>query len=116
MTRQKSPHTQTQQNRSPEDTDRNIDQEISGNDEEYGRMEGAETGSNRSPRKLHTGGASRKTEPETEAHEGSVSTRTPKRPAQGVTSRSAQEESARQEKVVNARSDARAGVNRSKRT
>ena len=116
MTKQKTPHTQTQPNRAPEDTDRDIDQELRGNDDEYGRMEGAETGSDRSPRKLHTGGARHKTEPETEAHEGSVSTRTPKRPAQGVTSRSAQEESARQEKVVNERADARAGVNRSKKT
>lgn len=116
MTEQKTPHTQTQQNTKPEQSDLEADQAGSNTEEDeeiYARMEGAETGSDRSPRKLQTGGSARNTEPETSAHEGSVSTRTPKRPVQGITSHSAEEESERQEKVVNDRPDARAGVNRS---
>ena len=119
MTRQKSPHKQTQQNTTPEQTDLETGQQRyetgTGADEQiYEEVEGAETGGTRTPRKIDTGSVHRRTEPETVAHEGSVSTRTPKRPAQGITSRSAEEESARQEKVVNERPDAQAGVNRSK--
>jgi hypothetical protein len=118
MTKQSTPHTQTQQNTQPEETDSepNAEQQgISATDADlYSRMEGAETGGNRSPRHAATGSSRTTTEPETEAHEGSVDTRTPKRPAQGITSRSSEEESARQEKVVNERPDAQAGVNRSK--
>ena len=119
MTKQRTPHTQTQQNTRPEQTDMEADegqQDTSGNDADlYSRMEGAETGGNRSPRRATTGSSGSTTEPETEAHEGSVDTRTPKRPAQGITSRSSEEESARQEKVVNERPDAQAGVNHSKK-
>ena len=98
----------------PEQSDSETGRELPGHDEEtYSRMEGAETGTNRSPRTLHTGGPEHNTEPEQEAHEGSVTTRTPKKPAQGITSHSAEEESARQEKVVNDRPDAQAGVKHS---
>ena len=115
MAEQKTPHTQTEQNTKPERSDSDVDETRSTADDQiYANMEGAETGTNRSPRKLQTNGVSRKIEPELTAHEGSVSTRTPKRPVQGITSHSAEEESARQEKVVNDRPDARAGLNRSK--
>jgi hypothetical protein len=117
MTKQKTPHTQTQQDTTPEQTDLDNDQrgfEAEADDQIYENMEGAETGEERSPRKLHTGGPQHRTEPEQVAHEGSVHTRTPKRPSQGITAHSAEEESARQEKVVNARPDAKAGVNHSK--
>ena len=119
MTKQKTPHTQSQQNVRPEQTDLEPDQEAyesgTGSDQDtYRRMEGAETGQERSPRKLQGRSKTRKTEPATAAFEGSVSTRTPKRPVQGITSHSAQEESERQQKVVNDRPDAQAGVNRSK--
>lgn len=119
MTRQKSPHTQTQQNVAPEQSDLEADEQVfeadSPSDEQlYSKMEGAETGTNRNPREIQTRSARHRTEPEVEAHEGSVSTRTPKRPVQGVTSHSAEEESQRQEKVVNDRPDAQAGVNHSK--
>lgn len=77
-------------------------------------MEGAEPGSDRSPKKAPSRGPRHNTEPETVAHEGPVSTRTPKRPTQGVTPHSAEEESARQQKVVNDRPDAQAGVKHSK--
>ncbi len=98
----------------PEQSDSETGRELPGRDEEmYSGMEGAETGTNRSPRTLHTGGPEHNTEPEQEAHEGSVTTRTPKKQAQGITSHSAEEESARQEKVVNDRPDAQAGVKHS---
>jgi hypothetical protein len=117
MTKQKTPHTQTQQDTTPEQTDLDNDQrgfEAEASDQIYENMEGAETGEKRSPRKLQTGGPQHRTEPEQVAHEGSVHTRTPKRPSQGITAHSAEEESARQEKVVNVRPDAQAGVNHSK--
>lgn len=115
MTEQKTPHTQTQQNTKPEQSDFEPDQtDPNTEDGIYAHMEGAETGSDRAPRKLQTDAPGHNTEPETSAHEGSVTTRTPKRPVQGITSHSAQEESERQEKVVNDRPDASAGVNRSK--
>ncbi len=115
MTRQKTPHTQSQQNTKAEQTDFEADQSLSGPDDQtYDQMEGAETGTNRSFSKVEMSAKRHQTEPEASAHEGSVSTRTPKRPNQGITSHSSAEESARQEKVVNDRPDARAGVNRSK--
>jgi len=119
MTMQKSPHTQTQQNTIPEQTDLEPNEQPyesdSPSDEElYTRMEGAETGQNRSPREIQTRSERHRTEPEVEAHEGSVSTRTPKRLTQGITSHSAAEESERQEKVVKERPDAEAGVKHSR--
>lgn len=115
MTKQKTLHPQTQQNTQPEQSDLQIDQNRSNTDDQiYEQTEGAQTGSDRTPRKVQTDAPAHNTEPETSAHEGSVTTRTPKHPVQGITSRSAEEESERQEKVVNDRPDARAGVNRSK--
>jgi hypothetical protein len=115
MTRQKSPHTQSQRNTQPEQSDSEADQNVPSTDDQiYSEMAGAETGSNRSPRQVQTDARSRNTEPETSAHEGSVNTRTPRRPVQGITSHSAAEESERQEKVVKERPDVRAGLNRSK--
>jgi hypothetical protein len=116
MAMQKTPHTQTQQDTTPEQTDMDNDErnfEAEAHDAAYEHMEGAETGDNRAPRKVQTDAPQRRTEPEQVAHEGSVQTRTPKRPAQGITSRSAEEESERQENVVNQRPDAQAGVKHS---
>ncbi len=114
MTKQKTPHTQTQQNAVPEQTDLENNQgEFEANDA-YSRMEGAETGSDKSLRKLDTRAPRRRTEPEAVAHEGSVTTRVSKKPVQGITSHSAEEESARQAKVVRKRPDARAGAKHSK--
>lgn len=115
MTKQKTPHTQTQQDVKPEQTDLEPGQEefeVDPNDHLYDRMEGAETGDNRTPRKVQTRNLRHKTEPETAAFEGSIDTRTPKRPAQGITPVPAEEEK-RQRKVVNERPDAQAGVNHS---
>jgi len=120
MAVQKTPHTNTQQNTKPEQSDlENNEQEYEtdspGDQALYQQAEGAETGMNRSPREVEVRAERHKTEPEKEAHEGRVSTRTPKRSSQGVTARTAEEESERQEKVVKDRPDAQAGVNRSKK-
>lgn len=119
MSIQKTPHTQTQQDTTPEQTDlenNQLDFEDEAHEGIYEHMEGAETGDNRAPREVQTNATSHNTQPEKVAHEGSVDTRTPKRPVQGITSHSAQEESERQQKVVNDRPDAQAGVNHSKRS
>lgn len=112
MTKQKTPHTQSQQNTSPEQTD-SEQNEIRSGEPIYENVEGAESGANRSPRTLQTGGPQHNTEPEQEAHEGPISSRLPRKPAQGITTHSAEEESARQQKVVNKRPDAQAGVKHS---
>lgn len=116
MTKQKSPHTNTEQNVVPEQTDLETAQrsfEDEAEEPTYEKMEGAATGMGRSPRKIPGRSPQHKTEPESVAHEGSVASRVPKRPTQGITDR-ASEESERQKKVVNDRPDAQAGVNHSK--
>jgi len=116
MTKRKSPHTSTQQNVRPalSDLEPNQQQYESGRDEgTYDEMNGAQTGVGRSARNMRTTSVRHNTEPELEAHEGSVTSRTPKGPGQGITAHSAQEESERQEKVVKDRPDAQAGVNHS---
>jgi putative membrane protein len=115
MSKQETPHTQTQQNTTPEQSDFEADQKGSeAKAKEEGVTNTHDTGSNRNQKNLQTGKSARKTEPESSAHEGAISTRTPKRPVQGITAHSAQEESDRQEMVVKDRPDAQAGVNRSK--
>jgi hypothetical protein len=120
MAMQKSPHPNTQQNTKPEQSDLEAGEreyEADGSEDQaiYKKAEGAETGMNRNPREVNTRSERHRIEPETEAHEGQVSSRTPKRSAQGITARPAAEESKRQEKVVKNRADAQAGVNRAKR-
>lgn len=120
MTKQKSPHTNTQQNRRPEETDLETPEQAyqsdPGADQKlYENRDGSESGSKRTPREIATRVENHRSEPEQEAHEGSVTTRSPKHQAQGITSRSSEEESGRQEKVVSIRPDAQAGVNRTKR-
>ena len=114
MTKQKTPHTQTQQNSNPEQTDLENNQTGFEADDAYSRMEGAETGSDKSPRKIDTRAPRHRTEPEAVAHEGAVTSRVSKKPVQGITSHSAREEGARQAKVVRKRPDARAGTRHSK--
>lgn len=116
MTKQKSPHTNTEQNVVPEQTDLETAQSSFEDEAEepiYENKEGAESGMNRSPRRVPGRAPQHKTEPESVAHEGLVDSRSPKKPAQGITDR-ASEEGARQKKVVNDRPDAQAGVNHSK--
>ena len=55
MTKQKSPHTQSEQNTVPEQRDRETAQSDMRKEAEermYEHMEGAETGANRSPRRM----------------------------------------------------------------
>jgi hypothetical protein len=115
MTKRKSPHTQSQQNTPVEQADLEADESgLSPDDPAYNNMDGAESGGTRSPRRIPVRGTRHRTEPQTEAREGSVYTRTPKSQVEGITSHSSDEESARQEKVVSDRPDAEAGVNHSK--
>ena len=120
MTKQTTPHTQSQQNANPaqtdlepgqmqQDTGRGADATM------YENMEGAETGGTRTPKRSPDLPAQHNTEPATEAYEGSVDTRTPRSPDQGITAHSASEESARQKKVVDDRPDAQAGVDHSRK-
>jgi hypothetical protein len=120
MTRQKTPHTQTQQNVTPEQTDLEAGEAANEADtpadqELYERMEGAESGEERTSRKVETRRERHRVEPARMTLEGSVTTRAPKRPSQGISSHSAEEESRGQQKVVNDRPDAQAGVNQAKR-
>jgi hypothetical protein len=116
MTKQRTPHTQTQQDVEPEQSDLQPEQESSGLDRNSSEnSKDAQTGENRNLGKMQVRSTQHRTEPQGAAYEGSVSTRTPKNPGQGITSRSAEEESARQEKVVNDRPDAQAGLNHSQK-
>lgn len=119
VTKQKSPHTQTEQNQEPfqSDFDPGSDTQAADTEDDeklYEEMEGAETGGTRSPRKIPPRSVRHNTLPETEAFEGRVSSRTPHTAGQGISSHSAEEESERQEKVVKDRPDAQAGLNHSK--
>jgi hypothetical protein len=116
MTKQKSPHTQSEQNTVPEQTDLETAQSDLGNEAEertYEHMDGAVTGTYLIPWRLPRRAQQHNSLSETVAHEGSVTTRTPKRPVEGITQRP-DEEAERQRKVVNDRPDAQAGVNHSK--
>jgi hypothetical protein len=113
-----TPHTQTQQNRTPNQTDLEPDQleQTAGTGAEtelYNRREGAQTGTNRSPHVIPGSGGLPNTEPAAAAYEGSVTTRAPAGEKQGISSRSADEERPGQQKVVQERPDANAGVNHS---
>jgi hypothetical protein len=115
MTKQKTPHTQTQQNVAPEQTDLDPNEQAADDDKSiYREMQGAETGQDRAPRKVRARSSHNDTAETAAAYEGSLGTRTPKGSAQGITSRSAKAESERQEQVVNDRPDSQAGVNHSK--
>lgn len=113
MTKQKTPHTQSQQNIRVEQTDFDPDQ-VAESDELDQLREGARTAGDRSFRKVQTRSARRKIEPATAAYTGSARDRAAKGGRQGITPRAREEESRRQEKVVRSRPDARAGVNRSR--
>ena len=119
MAKQKSPHTQTEQNMIPEqpDLEPGEDATDSGTDEEaevYENMAGAETGGTRSPGRVPGRPLNRSTAGAV-AHEGAVTTRSPKGRKQGITSHASEEESSRQEEVVKKRPDAQAGVNQTRR-
>jgi hypothetical protein len=116
MSKQKSPHTQSDENVRPEQMDFEPDQAPGVVGDEIDRLrEGAQSAEDRSFSKLQTrSSARRKIEPATAAYTGSVQSRAPKGRRQGITSRASDEESARQKKVVRSRPDARAGLSRTR--
>ncbi|HEY3705487.1 MAG TPA: hypothetical protein VGL22_10530 [Terracidiphilus sp.] len=119
MAKQKSPHTNSQQNSSFAQTDLNPDDTpqtvLEGEDgRAYGNNDGAQTGGKRSMRDAPSAENSHKTEPQPVAYEGSVTSRTAHDGSrQGISNRSAESEAAGQEKVVSQREDAQAGLNHS---
>jgi hypothetical protein len=116
MTKQRTPHTQAQQDVEAEPTNLQPEHASSGPEQTSSEnSEGHQTGENRNGRKTQARNTQQSTEPQPAAYEGSLSTRTPKNSGQGITSRSAEEESTRQEKVVDDRPDAQAGVNHSQK-
>jgi hypothetical protein len=120
MTRQTTPHTQTEQNVNPAQSDLEQDEmtQASGTGDDagiYDEMDGAETGGDRAPRKILNDENRTRVQDAPASYEGSLTTRTPKGDGQGITSRSQREESERQEKVVEDRPDAEAGINQGRR-
>jgi hypothetical protein len=114
MTHQTTPHTQSQQNMNPAQSDLEPGEPQQDTVGDGLHAEGAQTGSNRASEN-HTGTTGKHNiEPATAAHEGTLSSRTPAGQSQGITSHSSDEESSRQEKVVKDRPDAQAGVNHSR--
>ena len=116
MAIQSTPHTNSQQNVNPAQSDLEPDQiaQDAGRGEDarlYENADGAQTGDYRAFHRNESQGPKHNTEPEEVAHVGSVTTRTPRSDNQGITNHSATEESERQEKVVRDRPDAQAGVN-----
>lgn len=115
MSHPTTPHTQTQQNLPPDQSDFDPDQ--SANSSELRNLsqnqtgENAQSGTNRAPEKIGGSAHYLNTEPSGAAMEGSVTTRTPAGSAQGISNRSANEERPRQRKVVDEREDAQEGVN-----
>ena len=112
MAIQTTPHTQTQQNQDPTQSDIETDQMGQDGDEAiYEDADGAQTGGTRA---FHANAVRSKlpnTQPRTAALDGGTDTRTPESEDQGITNHSASEESARQRKVVSERPDSLAGVN-----
>lgn len=119
MALQKTPHTQTQQDTQFDQTDLNPDdmpQTVArGADAAiYDNRDGAQTGSERSPKHKPMGMNPHNTEQPAEAYVGSVKSRTSQDASrQGISNASAKSESAGQEKVVSQREDAQAGLNHS---
>ncbi len=119
MAHAKSPHTQSQQNThfaqsdvSPDELEQTVGTEDDA--ESYENREGAQTGGTRSPKRTPGSASPHKTEPETVAYEGRVTSRvSDDETRQGISNRSAKAERAGQEKVVSQRDDAKAGLNHS---
>ncbi|WP_109487602.1 hypothetical protein [Occallatibacter savannae] len=116
MAKQKSPHTQTQQDTHFAQTDVNSDEleQSTGNASEYENMEGAETGGKRSPKTMPESAHPHNTEDQQVAYEGTLASRTfDDDTKQGVTTAPSSKEAEGQRKVVGEREDAQAGVNHS---
>ena len=115
MAIQSTPHTESQQNTNPAESDlepnlATADVGRGADAESFEIRDGAQTGGNRAFHRNEEQGPKHNAEPATAAEYGTVSTRTPESDSQGITNHSASEESARQKKVVSERPDAQAGV------
>jgi hypothetical protein len=116
MAKQKSPHTQTQQDThfaqtdvSPDELEQNL-----GRGEEYENRDGAQTGGKRSPKTMPAAAHPHNTEDQAVAYEGSLASRTfDDDNKQGVTTNPSSKEAEGQRKVVGQREDSQAGVNHS---
>jgi hypothetical protein len=110
MAKQKSPHTQTQQDTHFAQTDVNPDEleQNTGHASEYENMDEAQTGGKRSPKTMPASAHPHNTE------EGTLASRTfDDDNKQGVTTNASSKEAVRQRKVVSKREDSQAGVNHS---
>ena len=121
-TKQKSAHTQTQQDTHFSQTDVNPDETAQSvgrqNDPGvYQNRDGAQTGTKRSPKTIPGSAHAHNTEQSDAAYEGSTDTRVLDDDSkQGVTTNSSSKEADGQRKVVGERPDAQAGVNHSGKT
>jgi hypothetical protein len=116
MAKQKSPHTETQQDTHFAQTDVNPDElaQSARSGEEYENREGAQTGGKRSPSTMPGSAHPHNTEDQSMAYEGSLASRTSDDDnKQGVTTNASSKEAEGQRKVVSEREDAQAGVNHS---
>lgn len=122
MAKPTSPHTQSQQNTNFAQTDVNPDDmpQTVGTGEDaaaYENRDGAQTGGTRSPKDTPRSSNRHNTQPQTVAHEGSLTSRgSHDASSQGISNHSAESEAAGQEKVVSQREDSQAGVNHSGKT
>lgn len=117
MTKQKSPHPQTQQDThfaqsdvNPGETAQSVGR---GDDADtYENREGAQTGGKRSPKTMPGSAHPHNTEQADAAYEGSIASRVfDDDSKQGVTTKSSRKEAEGQRKVVGERPDSQAGVN-----
>ena len=116
MAHQTTPHTESGQNQSFEESDLEpgVTAGSVGRGEDAAENDGPQTGTNRGQAHAPDGGPHHRTQPQPDTVlEGSLSTRTPEGAGQGITGRSATEESEGQKKVVAERPDAQSAVNQS---
>ena len=116
MAKQKSPHTQTQQDTHFAQTDVNSDEleQNTGHASEYENRDGAQTGGKRSAKAMPASAHPNNTEEQPVAFEGALASRTfDEDNKQGVTTDASSKEAVRQRKVVSKREDSQAGVNHS---
>ena len=122
MAKPRSPHTQTQQDTNFAQTDLNPDdmpQTVmhSQDASAYENNDGAQTGSQRSPKHSPASRDPHNTEPQAQAFEGSLTSRVVSDEGkQGISNASSAAEAPRQQKVVSQREDSQAGTNHSGKT
>lgn len=119
MPQQTAPHTESQRNSKRTQTDLEpgiLEQEVGRGDDAalYEQFEGAQTGTDRAPRKHPEGADQPNTQSTPVAYEGGLASRAPGGDTQGISNGPAEDETARQQKVVKDRPDALAGVDHSR--